>query len=560
MFASLHIVTMLWLDYLWFMRKITLSFSLLVALSAIFCPAGQAQITIEGNFNDWDGLQMVNDPAGDHNYFDLLQTRVYSDSSFVSFQIHAAQDWQLNSEYGLTLYLDLDANAQTGQAYEGMGADLVWRFYDREGTWNGQTVAHHQIGMFSAPTVTSDRFEVSFDRNGPLQFGDSIRFAWVSMNGADDKLPDSGHIDHVLGGLLFPYAPIGLQKDPTHVRVMTYNVEHDGLVDPVLGPKIAQVVSQVAPDIITFNELWDTPAAQVKQILDTLMPLPVGWYTAKLFNGNVTASQFPITQSYQHDLEDRILVSTIDLPSSFATDLVVANLHLKCCNADDRRQEQVDGLVNFYRDLQTSGGQIDVPFGTAFVVMGDMNLVGDKQQLETILTGDIQDEATFGTDFLPDWDGSPIADPIPLQNTQRQSYTWPGQTSSYYPGRLDFVFYSDYALRAEKTFVVSTQLAYDASDHLPVVVDFAWNQISGQGEFRKPEVEILPNPASTNVTVRWPAKSVQYLELIDGQGRLIREFRISKRQTELTIELSNLASGTYYIKVNRQYGYRLIHQ
>jgi len=540
------------------MKQYIHAFATLLALWAIVLQSS-AQVTIDGVFNDWDGAVATSDPAGDHTYFDLLQTRVYSDADFVNFQIHGAQDWQFNSEYGITLCLDLDADPQTGTPYEGMGADLIWRFHQREGTWNGQTIEHGDVGMYAGPTVTSDRFEVAFDRNGPLQFGDSIRFAWVSMGGADDKLPDSGSIVHTLDNNSFPYSPLGLQRlDPAHLRLMTYNVEHDGLVDPVLGPKIVTVIQNVAPDIITFNELWDTPAGQVKQILDTALPIAGGWHTDKLFNGNVTASRYPITQSYLLDPEDRILVSLIGLPASYPTDIVVANLHLKCCDADNRRQEQVDGLVALYRDLQQTGGNIDVPFGTAFVVQGDMNLVGDKRQLETIVSGDVLDEVTFGNDFLPDWDGSPLADSAPLHHTQRQSYTWPGTGSSYYPGRLDYIFFSDYALRAEKALVVSDSSSFAASDHLPVVVDFSWNQVSNRPEVSKPQVDIVPNPAAEAVTVKWEKGQVHRIELRDAQGRSLGQYRISKRQKEIEFDLRKYSVGSYYILVNDRYGYPLI--
>jgi len=65
--------------------------------------------------------------------------------------------------------------------------------------------------------------------------------------------------------------------------------------------------------------------------------------------------------------------------------------------------------------------------------------------------------------------------------------TWRDARSSFAPGRLDYIFYSDSVLRLERAFILATEeLAPDvlaryglrpddtlvASDHLPVVADF----------------------------------------------------------------------------------------
>ena len=96
---------------------------------------------------------------------------------------------------------------------------------------------------------------------------------------------------------------------------------------------------------------------------------------------------------------------------------------------------------------------------------------------------------TFGNGGFPDWDNSPLKDQICYFNTKNIAYTWdkwnpmPGD---FPPGRLDFVFFTNSVMSVDKSFIISTGHMSpsllsqnnlfvndsDASDHLPVIVDF----------------------------------------------------------------------------------------
>ena len=548
--------------------------TILLALSASF--PGFAQVITDGEFSDWTFINPISDPTGDQQYFDLTEARVFNDSLAIHFYIQGADFWQLNSEYGLTLYIDTDFDDQTGTPFADLGADLIWNFAQRNGTWQGATVEHSDVGMYSAPTVTSDQFEVAFSKHNGLQFGDSIRFVWSVFQGVDDRLPDTGSITYRQHGGSYAYTPIDLNPSANALRVMTYNVEHDGLADPVHSAALGRVIAAADPDIITFNELWDTDASYVATFLNGILPLNGAmWQTVKLFNGNVTASRYPITQSYEFEPGDRVLITVIDLPSNYPSDIVIANLHLKCCDDDDRRQDQVDNLVDFYRDLHTPMGNLNVPFATPFIVMGDMNFVGDRAQIETVLNGDVVQEGTYGFDFVPDWDNSPLKEVLPYHTDQRHAYTWPGQGSSYYPGRLDFIFYSDYVLQLEKSFVLNTDgmssarltttglVANDAhlaSDHLPVIADFVWNNVSGISEPEKPELLIRPNPAEEAATLSWRKGTVNKIEVRDTQGRLLDQFQVGADEITRDLNTSDYPAQPLWIIVDGQFAYPLIVQ
>ena len=124
-------------------------------------------------------------------------------------------------------------------------------------------------------------------------------------------------------------------------------------------------------------------------------------------------------------------------------------------------------------------------------------MVGSLQPLNTIISGNIINEGDYGSDSAPDWDGSALADAHPLNNgSGPDSYTWRNDWSSFDPGRLDYILYTDFLLDVGNKFVLNTvdmspaertatglqkyDIAIDITsgstgfyDHLPVVVDFS---------------------------------------------------------------------------------------
>jgi endonuclease/exonuclease/phosphatase family metal-dependent hydrolase len=115
-----------------------------------------------------------------------------------------------------------------------------------------------------------------------------------------------------------------------------------------------------------------------------------------------------------------------------------------------------------------------------------MNLVGRASQVRTLLAGEIADEESFGPSHSADWDASPLADAEPRHAGGRDTFTWRDASSSFAPGRLDYIVFSDSVARLGNSFVLATEELDDAtldrydlrrddtleaSDHLPVVAD-----------------------------------------------------------------------------------------
>ncbi len=287
-------------------------------------------------------------------------------------------------------------------------------------------------------------------------------------------------------------------------RLLTYNVSWDSIFPTRNRPRarrFARLIRVLDPDVLALQEIRDFSAADIARLLDSIIPLPESrqW---QAFRGESTAiaSRFPLTQTAArlnpHTYRDPA-IAVIDLPDDTCpADLCLLSSHFKCCEGhrnDPIRQRQADGIVSWLRAAYAGAGEFDLPACMPVVVAGDLNLVGGRQPMETLLTGDIQDEAEFGPDFPPDWDGTELTDAHPLQNGSGPAdYTWRKDRSGYDPGRLDFVIYSDSVLEPVNCFILNTTTMSAADlatcglertdvaetvrggdlDHLPVVVDF----------------------------------------------------------------------------------------
>jgi hypothetical protein len=121
------------------------------------------------------------------------------------------------------------------------------------------------------------------------------------------------------------------------------------------------------------------------------------------------------------------------------------------------------------------------------LIAGDMNFVGLAGQLETLLTGNIADNAAFGPDAPPDPDGTDLANIVSRQTEKRMGYTWRDDLSSFWPGHLDYLIYSDSNLSLRYDFILYTPEMSPAeltknglepgdslgSDHILFCADFA---------------------------------------------------------------------------------------
>lgn len=357
-------------------------------------------------------------------------------------------------------------------------------------------------------------------------------------------------------------------------------MENDGLFDG--GSREAaqnRIADAVDPDVWVICEAWNSSASAVANQMETLLPSGPGeaWHAVKRDAGNVIVSRFPILDSWEINPGDRLSAALVDPGPSYVTDLLVVANHWSCCTADANRQRQADALIAFLDDARTPGGVLDLPVNTPLVVCGDFNLVGWRDQLVTLLTGDIADNGTWGPDSPPDWDGSDLEDANPRHPDARFAYTWRNDGSSFSPGKLDWVVYSGSVMTLGAHFVVETRtmlpstlaatglLAGDteiASDHAAIVADFRIDgQLAAPHTPDSPQLQLarFPNPFRSSTTIAFQVQEPGRVQLAvyDLRGRQVRLIEDGERPAgsyEVRWDGTNdagsaVASGVYLLSL-----------
>ncbi len=464
------------------------------AASAVAWP--RTAVVIDGRFEDWQAIEPVwNDNAGDGKGggrgIDLGRLWAASDAERVFLCFETGLEMGLQGGNDVALLIDGDDSISTGIDRLGMGVDLIWRFGQREGAVYSSSGARRRIeqsdvGLRQGPTVTSPVFEISLLRSA-LPPGDAIRVCITTGSQAgSDRLPDTE------GGVriaLSDAAPViahtrSLDREhPDDLRVLTYNVLFDGLFKRP-APFI-RLLRAIDPDVVCFQEIWSHSAQQAVDQVNLALPGGAPWYGGSTEDGLIV-SRYPIIDNQSVDDAGNHW-ALIDLPEDvYGADLSLISAHPPCCDNEQGRQEELDGIAAWMRELKR-GGDSGIATGTFIVIAGDMNLVGSSEQVETLVAGVIGDEERFGRTVSPDWDGTALTDASPLHIGGREGYTWRDDTSRFAPGKLDYIVYSDSVMEMTGGFVLRTEdlpremlVRYglrasdtgEASDHLPVVADF----------------------------------------------------------------------------------------
>jgi endonuclease/exonuclease/phosphatase family metal-dependent hydrolase len=473
---------------------------------ATAAPSHPAAIVIDGEPSDWEALPVRHaDPAGDGDALDLGRLWMAHDSERLYLRLEVGATINLQESNTLTLHLDTDVDPATGTQARGIGAEASWTFGQRNGqvyaAGRTESIRHEALGLATLPTVRANVFEMSIRRDAapggtPLFGTDSLR---VAFSGGGDLLPDAD------GGLTYAFSPASLPDrslpslDPPAdvLRVLSYNVERDGLFEAEREGAYDRLLTSMAPDVIGFQELYNSSAEAARTRVEAVLGASNGasWHAAKAGLDLVLVSRFPVQEVHTIAGYDDYASGAflLDTEADLGGPLLVVLAHPPCCNyadadpsRDAQRQITVDAIAAFLRDVQQGTAPIEVPDNTPIVVAGDMNFVGSPQQPKTVRTGEIVNSDRFGVSADPDWDASPLLDVNPRQAGAPLHATWMGVGSSFPPGRLDYVYTSDSVVTVANAFTLYTPaLSSDvlsahglqaddttvASDHLPLVVD-----------------------------------------------------------------------------------------
>jgi len=469
------------------------------------------RIYVDEEHRDWEDVPVRHTDADDAEGVDIEQLWIAHTEQHLFLRLVLGQAINLQEDNDLTLYLDTDNDPSTGASALGIGAELSWTFGARSGqvfhSGTSEEVEHAAVGLTSLPTVRADTFEIALDRSAapggvPLFRGDSLR---VALSNDGDRLPDGdGGLGYVLSDAdTMLDAPSIDRPSASAVRLLSYNSVNDfeegvsAIFQENRQASFRRIFEAVGPDVIAFQEVYEQTAVQTEEVAEGELGLSAGWNWAKQGRDLVVGSRYPILDTHAIEgYEDYVSGALLlDAEEALGGPLVVVNMHPPCCNSgpedgdpssNAQRQQVVDGVVAFLRDLKQGEGPFEVAEGTPIVVLGDMNFVGDSQQPRTLRTGEILNTDRFGDPAAPDWDGSPLLDTRPRQVASPMHTTWIFAESSFPPGRLDYAYVTDSVLEVVHEFVLYTPALSEetlathnlqgedtnvASDHLPVVID-----------------------------------------------------------------------------------------
>jgi hypothetical protein len=541
-------------------------------------------IAIDGRFDDWTAAKDFTDDTNDGSLVDFLSCSVSNDDRYLFIRLQIREELQLTANNALVFYLDTDGNPLTGEAFNGIGAELVLYTGEREASFFGSGfptyLSLNDIGYRQLPTISSSDFEIAIERdrlvNGvPVFSGNQVNIAFRDKSTFDgDWMPNAGEtFSYVFDESQVPaYQPVTLEKSkPEHLRLLAYNTENNGLTDPSRQDNFIRILKAIQPDIVMFNECWDVSANEVSNFMNSTVPLPLGeiWSAEKQDQGNVTASRFPILQSWVVKPDSRLTASLIDLPSFYQRNLLVVNGHLRCCEADYNRQLEADAFVKFILDAKSPGGVITLPEGTPFILGGDLNLVGYRQQLTTLLTGEIVNTSIYGNGGPLDWDGSDLTDAVSLHTDERMAYTWRDDSESFIPARIDYHIYSASKMEAKKAFTLRTESmpparralyglqefdTRNASDHLPKVTDFELptSVNADNAEDRSLQLTAYPTPFNQYLTIQFPSIFSEFnrVYLRNGTGRIMKTLHLRNIPApDFTLDTADLPPGIYWVEI-----------
>ena len=462
-------------------------------------------INIDGQFHDWDNVGIAySDMEGDGMSADFGDVKITYDMEFlfIYFNFHNGE-YLMQDGNAFHLYIDADNNASTGLDFHGIGAELDWTFGQREGVFyiNGgsEIIWQNDLTLRIGPTITSTEFEIAISRESDvLTLNESQVLAEGKIVIAEAP-PNSDTVPNEDGGIYFSIGedtvplpePIPLErKHEDDIRIVTYNTWNDGFLDEERQPHFNRIIQALDPDVIALQEHWDWD--EIDDIIQSWFP-DEPWYASWTHRDMVVLSRFSIIDDASLISSGRTMCALLDTEEELGKNLLIVNSHLSCCANNEDRQQQVDEFLSVWREwISNENGPFNLEDETPFVHVGDFNFVGYRQQVETIRIGDIVDENEYGEDFLPDWDNTAVVDLFSRHTHKRMGYTWRSDGSSFNPGKLDYIFYSDATIDTGRHFTLNTLameeatlmeygLEWDdtqeASDHLPRVFDITLNDL-----------------------------------------------------------------------------------
>jgi hypothetical protein len=417
----------------------------------------EAQVVLDGYLEDWKPDHVVaTDPSGDASgRFDLtsVSAQVLGGRVFLRFDTGAALNLQSGKpeDGNLLLKIILPRNRELAIDFRGRAAVLT-----AEG--GASTIPWDELDFVALPTFATRDFELQFDlKQFGLADGDELT---LNFEGSDSLASPVKLL--VNSESLPPFQPLPTNKPASAVRVASINTLQSGLADPRRAPTIRSMLDFAAADIYCFNEERDATAFR--------QAVTAWWATGHNIQPNIIhkGSNAIVTGHPAKELVtemDRVAVALVEPAGE--TPVVVFSVHFKCCgysgsDEDQQRSVQAAEVSSVIKRIR-SGEFGEVAKTARLVVLGDYNLVGSREPLETVLTAGLK-EVTLRSVV----DGS--------------TATWRGVTKkeTFWPGRLDYVAADELSGKASGFLVRAAEIGKLtgaensdplATDHAMLVLD-----------------------------------------------------------------------------------------
>lgn len=461
--------------------------------------SGEATILLDGAIAEWPEQAAA---VWDDHYV------------YVRFCVQDEQFTLQSAPRSVALYFDTDASAATGakrpgEPFEGLGIDLEVVFSPGQGMGGkGTGVMMWRVGADGArasvpiedfdfqcaPTYASSWYEARLSRTpadahglpSPGLLGPGTLRGVMALLGPDGGVAAWADPFEVRTGGVCAGGPALEDAEPPArprgaLRIVSWNVERSS---PAKNPaRFKRVLEALAPDVVLVQE-WDAGTQEeLAGWFTAMLPRDRPWGAVKApgrlesGGGVAVVSALPIEPATTPAIRlgegsrsspVRFISATVSTPLG---PLHVATAHLKCCGSsgspeDVRRKAEADAINLILREAWKDAPGLRV-------IAGDFNLVGTRPPLDALRAG-------------IDADGSDLSIAAALTHGDLSYATWRDSGTTFGPGRLDYLVYSDSTARVARAFVLDTarltegalarmgldrEDTREASDHMPLVVD-----------------------------------------------------------------------------------------
>ncbi len=520
-------------------------------------------ILIDESYEDWDDIEFKIIDSGDSNNLDFQLLQVTNDADYIYFRLKLNNIINLQNDNNIKLAIDSDNDSSTGSKIYDIGAEFIYEFGRRVGSLgDSNTIFHNDIGLISLPTVTSDEFEIAIERNinnGSIYLEGDIKYHFYTSPNSGDVIPNVNGINSFSFNEEIK-SSIGISQihkiNSTDLRILSYNVLRDNIFNSTLAKEYERILSSINADIMCFQEIYDHSAEQLLSHLVTLNVISdnESWFSVKDGRDLITISKYPIVYHQEVDGNSAVEIQTANGP------MLILNCHLPCCENDSGRVSEIDELLSFLSGSLEGETNVQLAEGTPYIILGDMNFVGDASQVHSLITGDIISNFIYGPDIRMDYGDGAITDSKPITTGFPASFTWYNNQSSFPSGRLDYLLFTDSVLKKSNSFVLNTKglsqtLLTDfnlldtdterASDHFPLVVDFEQEQSTSIALNSMVQNLWYPNPTNSILNLQ-SSVGIENIIIYNQRGQKQEAF-INTNNGTIEIDFSWSSPGIYFI-------------